>query len=244
MNDNEHSRSKKLKSSVSRACKYCGRLFTGSLSEYMCHVKWCHKNPESESGRSACREMQRKYCKHVAWNRGKTKESDTRIAKAADSLRARYASGDLIGSFRGKRHSEESKRRMSESGRKNPYQRVCKKTVEYNMKDGSVVRLDSSYEVTVAKLLDTWGVKWTRPKPLVWIDKYGKNHNYFPDFLLSDFDIYLDPKNEYCFKAQKEKIEYVKEHYKNVLFLQEEDIKEEALLSRLTALGVCFTRRV
>ena len=31
--------------------------------------------------------------------------------------------------------------------------------------------------------------------------------------------IYFDPKNDYCFKVQAEKISYVKEHYANCIFM-------------------------
>ena len=43
-----------------------------------------------------------------------------------------------------------------------------------------------------------------------WIDKYGIERNYFPDFYLPLYDLYLDPKNKFAYKVQKEKIDILK----------------------------------
>ena len=39
--------------------------------------------------------------------------------------------------------------------------------------------------------------------------------------------VYLDPNNDYCFKAQKEKIDYVKIHYSNCYFLTKDQLTLE-----------------
>ena len=69
------------------------------------------------------------------------------------------------------------------------------------------ILLDSSYESIVARSLDENSVKWCRPsKGLKWFD--GKqNRHYLPDFYLSDYDVYLDPKNDFLIKKDKIKIE-------------------------------------
>lgn len=104
---------------------------------------------------------------------------------------------------------------------------VCKRTEPYLRLDGTIVNLDSSYERTLAKLFDEHKIKWIRPKPLIWIDKENIQHHYFPDFYLEDYDVYLDPKNDYCFKVQKEKIDYVKIHYSNCYFLTKDQLTWE-----------------
>ena len=104
---------------------------------------------------------------------------------------------------------------------------VCKRTEPYLRSDGTIVNLDSSYERTLAKLFDEHKIKWIRPKPLIWSDKENIQHHYFPDFYLEDYDVYLDPKNDYCFKVQKEKIDYVKIHYSNCYFLTKDQLTWE-----------------
>ena len=76
-----------------------------------------------------------------------------------------------------------------------------RKTFEYNG-----IFLESSYELRVAKELDKNNIKWIRPKRLKWIDDSGKQRHYTPDFYLNDFNIYLDPKNDYLIKIDSVKV--------------------------------------
>jgi hypothetical protein len=66
------------------------------------------------------------------------------------------------------------------------------KTVTYNG-----VKLSSRFEMIVAISLDENNIKWTRPSPLKYIDPTGKQRNYFPDFYLPEYNVYLDPKNDF-----------------------------------------------
>ena len=63
------------------------------------------------------------------------------------------------------------------------------------------------------------GICWNRPKALYYGDR-----RYFADFYLVDFDIYLDPKNDY----DEEKIRLVREENNISLFvLLEHQINED-----------------
>jgi len=62
-------------------------------------------------------------------------------------------------------------------------------------------------------------VKWIRPKPLQWLDATGLTHNYFPDFYLPDYNLYLDPKNPHAYNVQKEKIDILNKTYNNIIWL-------------------------
>jgi hypothetical protein len=66
------------------------------------------------------------------------------------------------------------------------------KTYDYNG-----IKLDSTYEVKFAEDLDNNNIKWSRPKPLNWVDANGKEHLYYPDFYIEEFNIYVDTKNDY-----------------------------------------------
>ena len=69
---------------------------------------------------------------------------------------------------------------------------------------------DSGYEVKIAKWLDSNNIKWSKVyEPILWMDIKGKQHRYYPDFYLPDYNLYLDPKNPYCIKQQKEKLDCV-----------------------------------
>lgn len=71
------------------------------------------------------------------------------------------------------------------------------------------IYLESSYELAVAQSLDLNMVKWERPKFLPWVDLYGVKRKYYPDFYLPDYDVFLDPKNEFITKRDLPKISAV-----------------------------------
>lgn len=57
------------------------------------------------------------------------------------------------------------------------------------------IKLQSSFELQVAKELDFYNIKWIRPKAFIY--NYIKIRKYTPDFYLPDYDVYLDPKNDF-----------------------------------------------
>jgi hypothetical protein len=71
------------------------------------------------------------------------------------------------------------------------------------------IALDSSYELKMAEELDANGISWTRPAPLPWTDDTGVNRKYYPDFYLSSYNVYLDPKNPYLMEKDARKIALV-----------------------------------
>lgn len=81
------------------------------------------------------------------------------------------------------------------------------------------VFFDSSWEVKVAQQLDENDIKWTRPKGLTYTNDQNKLKKYVPDFYLPDYDVYLDPKNEYVRFLQKQKLKDVDKYLKIKLIL-------------------------
>ena len=195
-------------------CRFCGKVFVTK------HLLYYHYHQFHEE------ELKRR-----AWNKGLTEETDNRVKRGSEHRRIGLASGRIIPSFTGKHHSEITREKMRKSALKSPHQRICKKTEPYTCIDGSVVNLDSSYERIVARILDDNEIAWIRPEPLPWIDNNGVQHHYFPDFYIPHKNLYLDPKNEYCFVAQAEKISCVMKQYNNVMFLHESDLTKEHILS-------------
>lgn len=57
--------------------------------------------------------------------------------------------------------------------------------------------LGSSYELEVAKSLDENDIKWDICSRFNYIDPKGKARTYTPDIYLIDYDLYLDPKNDF-----------------------------------------------
>lgn len=213
-------------------CPYCNKEITVEKSQNIAnHKRWCKCNPKRKIYEQHLKNLHESFRGKKAWNNGLTTETCESIRSGRQKIHERYKSGQLIHPFKGKHHTEKTKKKMSESALKSEHQRICKETLPYICVDGTIVNLDSSYERKLAKILDDNFIKWIRPKPLKWFSFDGKQHNYFPDFYLIDYDLYLDPKNEYCFRVQTEKIKYISEHYSNVYFLHEQNLSKEFIMS-------------
>lgn len=200
-------------------CRHCGTKFEDlSGPARAAHSKWCDKNPKrNEYGKDT---------KHL--------HSPEVIAKRAAKIKTAHASGKYagsgakmvetrkrIGTFN---HSEKTKKILSEVASKLTHRRLLKSTREYIKKDGTRVLLDSSWEEILARRLDELGIEWIRPStPVKWIDKSGKQRNYFPDFYLPQNDLYLDPKNPVALNAQSEKVDFLTTRMTNLVILKTVD---------------------
>lgn len=74
------------------------------------------------------------------------------------------------------------------------------KKIKYND-----ILLDSSWEVIVAQYLDSNNIKWIKPKngfKYLW---EGKEHIYYPDFYLPEYDRYIEVKG---FERERDKVKY------------------------------------
>ena len=116
-------------------------------------------------------------------------------------------------------HTTESKEKIRQAALKSNHRRLCRSVRQYTKLDGSIVQLDSSWEEMLAKRLDALLINWERPVPMKWVDKNGISRNYFPDFYLPDYNLYLDPKNPAAYKQQIEKVTWLKENVPNLIFL-------------------------
>ena len=175
------------------------------------HTRWCDKNPKRDiyknSGAKSIAAMNEKK-KQTGITNQFTK------AKIENRLIPTSVMKGKPGTFLGKKHSEQTKKLQREKALASPHRRLQRNIIEYNG-----IKLDSSWELALAKRLDELNIRWIRPNPLPWIDKSGIIHNYFADFYLLDYDLYLDPKNPGAIRVQKEKIECLLSQYKNICII-------------------------
>lgn len=169
------------------------------------HSRWCDSNPkqlEYKSNLSKTRagitnkSIERRN-KNIskAWSNGKYNHVDHRT-------------------FLGKTHSEESKQLIREKALASQHRRLRRNIIEYKG-----VLLDSTWELELAKRLDELEIKWIRPDPIPWKDDQGVVRNYFPDFYLTEHDLYIDPKNPHAIKVQRKKIKCLLSQYKNIVII-------------------------
>lgn len=166
-------------------CKFCGKSCKNKSSVIQHEIR-CKLNPSRinivvEGFNSAGR---------VAWNRGLTKETDTRVAKRCATFKQNEALG--LHTNWGHPFPEDKKAAQRERALKNGLGGFhMRKGIYYNG-----VKLDSSYEVMLAEDLDKHGIVWERCSRFPY---YVDNvlHYYTPDFYLPDYDVYLEPKNDF-----------------------------------------------
>jgi hypothetical protein len=147
----------------------------------------------------------------VPWNKGKQHSEETK-KKIKDSVRKANLSIDRTLSI-------ETKEKIRNKALQSNHRRLLRSIRTYTKKDGTQVQLDSSWEEKLAVRLDELNISWIRPESIIWEDVEGKKHNYFPDFYLPDYDIYLDPKNSIAYKSQIEKIKILETILPNLLIL-------------------------
>ncbi len=185
-------------------CTYCG-IDKPNNNSLRNHERCCKHNPNRH-------EPSRGMKGKASWNRGLSKETDDRVANAAIKSR------ETLKNRKGRPQSHETRERLSiiRANALNENAFYSKRSLYKG------VTLDSSYELKVAEDLDRNNVLWTRPKSLVWLDGEQKRR-YIPDFYLPEYDVYLDPKNDFLAKKDQRKINEAMKYNKVQIFILTKD---------------------
>jgi hypothetical protein len=192
-------------------CPYCAlQLNIFAKANRANHVRWCLENPKREL-----------YVEASNASQMQTKNSRE---KSAAGIKQAWADGKYEhvdhSQFGGWKHSDETIAILRKKALASTHRRLVRSIRSYTKLDGSIVKLDSSWKEALAKRLDEIKINWTRPPAIKWIDDVGVSHNYFPDFYLIDYDLYLDPKNPYAIKAQQAKLECLTKQIKNLIIIK------------------------
>jgi hypothetical protein len=182
-------------------CNHCNKECKNDNS-LRNHERTCPYNPN--------RKYKNGMTGKTAWNKGLTANSDDRVKK-----QALLQKGKQKGFKKGSTHSKETKEKISDimsTKMKNRY--TSSKRYYYK---GYL--LESSWELELAIDLDKNNIKWVRPDSLVYYDDTHQKRRYYPDFYLTDYDVYLDPKNNYVRQRDKQKIKWVTEQNQVKVFL-------------------------
>lgn len=205
-------------------CDFCKLEFTTPSGRGV-HEFQCMSNPD--------RRDKTFHADHVAWNKGKNKNTDDRIHKSSLKLKDTIEKGEYIhGQCKDANKEIARRQKLSESAKRQGfggYRENAGKSKKFKVVDsfGKETTLQSSYELKCSEILDKLKIKWNRPKAM----KYS-GRNYFADFYLPDYDIFLDPKNSYKAKLDANKIAAViAENNVRLYVLLEAQITEEYLTS-------------
>lgn len=181
-------------------CKYCNRECKNNSSLAQHEIR-CKLNPNkiliNTSGKN-----NGMYGKSP-WNKGLTKETDNRILKSSQTL--------------SKNTKNKPKKPLSKDHKDHISATMKEKNLVSNFKHRRKnnyykgINFMSSYEVELAKNLDIHNIKWILPKRFKYYvnnDIKDKYHYYTPDFYLPDYNIYLDPKNDFLINNINPKLGY------------------------------------
>lgn len=210
-------------------CEYCELDFAGlTASERANHSRWCIHNPKHEEYIDKAKSISdkiRNLVSEESFERMilgiKKAHADGKYVNASSKgIETKKKNGTLL-------HRPETKELLSQKALASKHRRLVRSVREYTKKDGTVVMLDSSWEEVLAIRLDEIGIIWIRPEePIPYNTSDGKSHNYFPDFYLPDYDLYLDPKNPAAVKSQKEKLDVLLKIMDNLIIIESlEDCK-------------------
>lgn len=92
-------------------CKYCGKICKNNNS-LRNHERLCKENPNRQISSFVAYNKECTDGKRVIWNKGLTADTDSRVKRQSITLSNRY-SNDLVSSFKGRHHSNESKQKLS-----------------------------------------------------------------------------------------------------------------------------------
>jgi hypothetical protein len=209
------------------SCKHCSITFESlSNSERANHSRWCKQNPKRE-------EYVNKLKGVAGLRSGIDRVALMREARQKSGKTNQYTKAKIEGSnvpvnprkgltgFKGTPHTEETREILRQKALASKHRRLVRSVRSYTKKDGTVVQLDSSWEEILAKRLDEICVEWVRPEePIPYVAADGRTHNYFPDFFLPRYNLYLDPKNPAAINAQRDKIDSLKKMMDNLIIIE------------------------
>lgn len=160
-------------------CKFCSseKKNNNSLKQ---HEVRCKENPNRkiQTGMKG-RKGSNQYIK--------SKENDVEY-KISDETRKKISEN-----AKKLKHTDEFKQKQRENAIKNGLGGVTQsRWIRYN---GKI--LGSSYELELVKDLDKNNVRWDTCSKFHYIDNISKIRTYTPDIYLIDYNIYLDPKNDF-----------------------------------------------
>ena len=172
------------------------------------------------------------------WNKGKTKEQDERIMKYSLKIGASI-SGDNNGMKQIEARNKVSKSRKKMYENKDERRKTAeltKKAWENGKFDGVKVgrckwydykeyKVQGTWELAFIKWLDNNNLKFTCHRGrLSYFDDNGYEKSFYPDFYVYDWNSYVDVKSDYFYNINKNKIDNILKHNKNVKILLKEDL--------------------
>lgn len=160
-------------------CDICGAIYSSKgIGTHIWRKHGDGKNHNPNIGYKTDREV---------WNKNLSKYTDDRVKKIGQTYSNKIKSGLIIPPFLGKTHTLEAKAKISKKMSVNNKGGRCK-WYDFEKNTGEIVRLQGTWEVRFAKILEIIDPNWikislySKYHSFDWIDDNGINHVYTPDF--------------------------------------------------------------
>lgn len=161
-------------------CKYC-KSTRKNANSLKGHERLCKENPD------------RSYTPFQNPEVQANKKKSNQFIKARELGEEVPPNGNKGKPGKGTPHTEESRKNLSRIAKQRGYGGVRQSNrIQYNGKC-----LGSSYELELVRDLEINGIKWDTCGKFDYTDPCGKQRTYTPDIYLPDYDVYLDPKNDF-----------------------------------------------
>ncbi len=115
----------------------------------------------------------------------------------------------------------EHRKKMSKFGGLKPTAGRCKH-IKYTMRNGTVVDLQGSWELKFVEFLDSQKIQWERNRIGYRYMFDGKKHEYFPDFRIPKFDVYIEVKG---YETDKDRAKWKQFPFK-LLIVKKQEIQD------------------
>lgn len=189
-------------------CKFCfeQRKNKRALAQ---HETRCERNPNKKVGHYVGPAWNKGL---TSWSKGLTKATSERLKKKSEDVQKRYAAKELVGSWKGLKHTEEQKKKISEAmkGNRNANHRGDRQTYYKG------IRMDSRWEAVTAYHFDKIKVKWVYNERGF---KLSDGRYYYPDFFLykknGEFSHLIEVKG-YFRESNRLKFELFKKEYPEI----------------------------
>jgi hypothetical protein len=227
------------------SCKNCQVLFTVSYKERkrkFCSTKCVSLFQTGEKNPSFGKTYRTKET-HPEWAK---KVSKTHLEKGYISGEKNPMKNPEIAVKAGKKRSERFK---SDENFKNMTRELVKKAwaegkfdgvkvgkckwFDFEKSDGSICKLQGTWELAYARWLQNEGVNFVAHKGRIkYKDENGSEKSYYPDFYLPDSDEYIDIKNKYHFSLNEKKWENIKKSNPElkIRLVFDDELKEKNIL--------------
>jgi len=162
-----------LLSNGSCKCNFCDKVFTKKGIDT--HIWRKHGEGKTHNPNIGFSEGR------IIWNKGLTSDSDIRVKKLGETLSKTIKRRIREGTWKIRKMSPSAIEKLSI--RQSKHNTGGKsKWFNFQKKDGTIVKVQGTYELRFAKVLEELDSEWTRGQILEWFDGDGKKKRYSADF--------------------------------------------------------------